>query len=74
VPSPRRVLGFAYPGDVIGLGAQGEHVMNAQATKPTRLRCLPIAMLHHSAAKGRIMSAARASGRAGHVGKPRVVA
>jgi CRP-like cAMP-binding protein len=25
--------------------------MNAQAVKPTRLRCLPIAMLHHSASK-----------------------
>ena len=47
----RQIVGFAYPGDLIGLGAQGEHVMNAQAIKPTRLRCLPIATLHHSAAK-----------------------
>lgn len=47
----RQIVGFAYPGDLIGLGAQGEHTMNAQAVKPTRLRCLPIAMLHHSAAK-----------------------
>jgi CRP/FNR family transcriptional regulator len=47
----RQIMGFAYPGDLIGLGAQGEHVMNAQAIKPTRLRCLPIATLHHSAAK-----------------------
>ena len=39
----RQIVGFAYPGDLIGLGAQGEHVMNAQAIKPTRLRCLPIA-------------------------------
>lgn len=46
----RQVMGFAYPGDLIGLGAQGAHVMNAQAIKPTRLRCLPIATLHHSAA------------------------
>ena len=44
----RQIVGFAYAGDLIGLG---EHVMNAQATKPTRLRCLPIATLHHSAAK-----------------------
>jgi CRP/FNR family transcriptional regulator len=43
------VLGFAYPGDLIGLGAQGEHVMNAQAVKPTRLRCLPISALHQAA-------------------------
>jgi CRP-like cAMP-binding protein len=47
----RQIVGFAYPGDLIGLGAQGEHVMNAQAIKPTRLRSVPIATLHHSAAK-----------------------
>jgi CRP/FNR family transcriptional regulator len=47
----RQIVGFAYPGDLIGLGAQGEHVMNAQAIKPTRLRCLPFAALHHSAVK-----------------------
>jgi CRP/FNR family transcriptional regulator len=47
----RQIVGFAYPGDLIGLGTQGEHVMNAQAIKPTRLRCLPITSLHHSAAK-----------------------
>ena len=47
----RQVMGFAYPGDLIGLGGQGEHAMNAQAIKPTRVRCLPVAALHHSAAK-----------------------
>ena len=47
----RQIVGFAYPGDLIGLGAQGEHVMNAQAIKATRLRCLPIATLHYSAAR-----------------------
>src|SRR5262245_19810380 len=47
----RQIVGFAYPGDLIGLGAQGEHVMNAQAIKPTRLRCLPFATLRHSASK-----------------------
>jgi CRP/FNR family transcriptional regulator len=47
----RQIVGFAYPGDLIGLGCQGEHVMNAQAVKPTRLRCLPIGALHHSAAR-----------------------
>src|SRR5262245_15246598 len=46
----RQIVGFAYPGDLIGLGAQGEHVMNAQAIKPTRLRCLSTAALHRSAA------------------------
>lgn len=44
----RQVVGFAYPGDLIGLGVEGEHVMNAQAIKPTRLRCLPIATLRQS--------------------------
>jgi len=47
----RQVVGFAYPGDLIGLGAEGHHVMNAQAIKATRLRCLPVATLHQSAAK-----------------------
>jgi CRP/FNR family transcriptional regulator len=45
----RQVVGFAYPGDLIGLGAEGEHVMNAQAIKPTRLRCLPVASLNQIA-------------------------
>jgi CRP/FNR family transcriptional regulator, anaerobic regulatory protein len=45
----RQIVGFAYPGDLIGLGAEGEHVMNAQAIKPTRLRCLPMAALYRSA-------------------------
>jgi CRP-like cAMP-binding protein len=47
----RQVVGFAYPGDLIGLGAQGAHLMNAQAIKPTRLRCLPLSTLRQSAAK-----------------------
>ncbi len=45
----RQVVGFAYPGDLIGLGAEGEHVMNAQAIKPTRLRCLPVGALNQMA-------------------------
>lgn len=47
----RQIVGFAYPGDLIGLGAEGEHAMNAQAIKPTRLRCLPMAGLHRSVAQ-----------------------
>jgi len=47
----RQIVGFAYPGDLIGLGAQGEHVVNAQAIKPTRLRCMPTAALHQSASR-----------------------
>src|SRR5262245_66486339 len=46
----RQIVGFAYPGDLIGLGAQGELVMKAQAIKPTRLRCLGVAALHRLAA------------------------
>jgi CRP/FNR family transcriptional regulator len=38
------------------VGAQGEHVMNAQAIKPTRLRCLPLSSLHHSAARDPALS------------------
>ena len=36
----RQILGFVYPGDVIGLGASELHRFNAQAIKPTHLRCL----------------------------------
>jgi CRP-like cAMP-binding protein len=46
----RQVVGFAYPGDIIGLGVEGEHVMNAQAVKPTRLRCLPVGALRQAVA------------------------
>ena len=51
VDGRRQVVGFAYPGDLVGLGAQGEYVMNAQAIKPTRLRCLAMATLTQSAAR-----------------------
>ena len=37
----RQVLGFAYAGDLIGLGSSGEHQFNAQATKGSELRILP---------------------------------
>jgi CRP-like cAMP-binding protein len=47
----RQVIGFAYPGDLIGLGAEGEHVMNAQAVKPTRVRCLSLGTLRQSIAE-----------------------
>jgi CRP/FNR family transcriptional regulator len=33
----RQIMGFVYPGDLIGLGNQGQHLMNAQAVKPTRI-------------------------------------
>jgi CRP/FNR family transcriptional regulator len=45
----RQILGFAYPGDFIGLGCQGEHIMNAQAIKPTRVRSMPVSALYQLA-------------------------
>src|SRR6516165_9947668 len=45
----RQVMGFAYPGDLIGLGVGDEHAMNAQALKPTRVRCLPVSSVRQSA-------------------------
>ena len=42
----RQVIDFAYPGDLIGLGALNEHASNAQATTRSRLRCIPTAALH----------------------------
>ena len=45
----RQIMGFAYPGDIIGLGVELKHAMNAQAVKPTRVRCLPVAALRQSA-------------------------
>src|SRR5262245_5443693 len=47
----RQVIGFAYPGDLIGLGVEGEHVLNAQAVQPTRVRCLPVSALRQSIAE-----------------------
>lgn len=52
----RQIMGFAYPGDLIGLGIEREHVMNAQAVKPTRLRCLPAASLRQAAAKDPVLA------------------
>jgi CRP-like cAMP-binding protein len=46
----RQVMGFAYPGDLIGLGVEDEHAMNAQAVKATRVRCLPVSSVRQSAA------------------------
>lgn len=46
----RQVVGFAYPGDIVGLGADQEYRMNAQAVKPSRVRCFSAAVLRRSAA------------------------
>jgi CRP-like cAMP-binding protein len=42
----RQVINFAYPGDFIGLGALRTHAADAQATVKTRIRCVPVAVLH----------------------------
>lgn len=41
----RQVIDFAYPGDLIALGAIGEHTANAVATTRTRVHCLPVASI-----------------------------
>jgi CRP-like cAMP-binding protein len=46
----RQIMSFAYPGDIVGLGVDEAHTINAQAVKPTRVRCLPIGSLRQFAA------------------------
>lgn len=41
----RQVVDFAFPGDIVGLGATREHSTSAQAIRPTRLRYLPSSTL-----------------------------
>lgn len=41
----RRIIDFAYPGDLIGLGVLDEHILSAQATCPAKVRCLSAASL-----------------------------
>ncbi len=45
----RQIIDFAYPGDLIGLGILGEHVLSAQATVPSKVRCLSAAALERIA-------------------------
>jgi len=45
----RQILDFAYPGDLIGLGALDEHVYSAQAIMLTRLHVIPAGRLHEMA-------------------------
>jgi CRP/FNR family transcriptional regulator len=45
----RQVVDFAYPGDLIGLGALGEHTVSAQVTETSRLTAFPIASVHEVA-------------------------
>jgi CRP/FNR family transcriptional regulator len=52
----RQVLGFAYPGDLIGLGIAEMHAMNAQAVKPTRVRCLSVKSVRQLASRDPALS------------------
>jgi CRP/FNR family transcriptional regulator len=45
----RQIIDFAYPGDLVGLGLLGEHVLSAQATCDARVRCLSVAALERAA-------------------------
>lgn len=47
----RQVMSFAYPGDLIGLGASSEHTLNAQAASPAKLRCLAAHSLEEAAGR-----------------------
>lgn len=46
----RQVIGFAYPGDLLGLGSSSDHVFNAQATSAAKVRCLGAQALEEDAA------------------------
>jgi CRP/FNR family transcriptional regulator len=45
----RQVIDFAYPGDIIGLGALGDHTDSAQAMERTIVRSMPSATLRELA-------------------------
>ncbi len=46
----RQIIDFAYPGDYVGLGLFGDHVFDAQATCPTKVKCLLSSHLEREAA------------------------
>jgi CRP-like cAMP-binding protein len=46
----RQIIGFAYAGDFIGLGAEGARPVSAQALNPTRVRSISVTKLHKIAA------------------------
>lgn len=41
----RRIIDFAYPGDLLGLGVLDEHILSAQATSRAKVRCFSAAVL-----------------------------
>lgn len=54
----RQVVDFAYAGDLIGLGCEPEHAVNAQALEPTRLKSFPIATLTRLAGSDSVLGIA----------------
>lgn len=53
----RQVVDFAYPGDIIGLGALGDHADSAQAMELTIVRAMPLATLRELAQSDSRLSA-----------------
>lgn len=47
----RQIIDFAFPGDYIGLGVLDEHIFDAQATCPAKVKCLSAQALEHAAAR-----------------------
>jgi CRP/FNR family transcriptional regulator, anaerobic regulatory protein len=47
----RQIIEFAYPGDYIGLGTLREHIFDAQATCPAKVRCLSASALEQEASR-----------------------
>ena len=47
----RQVVSFAYPGDLIGLGATTEHTLNAQAASRAKVRCIAAQNLDEAAGR-----------------------
>lgn len=45
----RRIIEFAYPGDLVGLGVLSEHILSAQAVCPAKVRCLSAVALEREA-------------------------
>jgi CRP/FNR family transcriptional regulator len=45
VSGRRQVTGFAFAGDIFGMGALSRHVLSAQALRTTRVQVIPIAAL-----------------------------
>ncbi len=47
----RQIIDIAFPGDLIGLGPVREQPFSAQATEPSRVRCIPVGALEQLASE-----------------------